>query len=168
MSVLNVSGFGSQINIVSTITFPYGFNIDQFPDDSDPIQVNDLTVKKFEMLLDGTILSYSVANPVELSISVVAGSTDDINLGVILSAARIQGQILSIPDMIIMVITYPDGAITTLSHGTILSGPPVRGISANGKIKTNTYKFAFGTSTTVGVGTAGSAAAIAATLGQFF
>lgn len=166
MSVANVSGFGAQINIVSTVTFPYGFSVDQFPDDVDPIQINELTVKKYEMLIDGRMIHYGTANPVEMAVSVIAGSDNDINLGIILSAARVRRQILPIPDMIIMVVTYPDDIITTLTNGTIISGPPLRGIGVNGKIRTNTYRFAFGTSITVGAGGLSSAASIGAGLGE--
>lgn len=163
MTVANVSSFGIQATLISTVTFPYGFQLTKFPDDSDPIQVDDLTVKAFEMLMDGRLITFQVAKPVQVAISVIPGSNDDINLGVILSATQIRAKLIPIPDILILMISYPDGTISTLTSGAMISGPPARSVTSAGRLKTNTYKFVFGESTNIGSSLIGSVAGIGAT-----
>ncbi|WVW37736.1 putative structural tail fiber protein [Aeromonas phage Gekk3-15] len=160
MSISDVSGFGLKCAILSTATFPYGFSISKFPDDVDPIVISELTVRKLQMLLDGKMLSYQTANPVEVAISVIPGSPDDINLGIILSASQVKDQLIPLPDTVIMTITYPDGSTSVLADGTMLSGPAAKSVMASGRMKTSTYKFAFGASATVGNGLLSSATSL--------
>lgn len=149
--VANVTAFGVSCTVLSTVTFPYGFTIkEDFPDDVDPIQIGDQTVRVPQMLLDGTLYSYATAKPIEVAISVTPGSRSDSNLGIILAASKVKQQLIPIPDFITMVITYPDGVISTLINGSMVSGPPARSIQSSGRIKTNTYKMVFQDSASVG------------------
>lgn len=156
MSVANVSGFGAKCHIVSTATFPYGFALSKLADDIDPIVVEDLEIKKFEMLLDGSMLAYQTANPVLVSLSVIAGSVDDINLGVMLSASQIRGKLIKLPDTVLMTVSYPDDTISTFTRGAMLAGPPAKSVLVSGRYKTSTYKFAFTDCTSVGTGAVSS------------
>lgn len=164
MSVANVSGFGATCNIVSTATFPYGFSLSKLADDVDPIVVEDLEIKKFEMLLDGSMLSYRTANPVLVSLSVIAGSVDDANLGIILSASQIRGKLIRLPDTIWLTVSYPDNTISTFTRGAMLSGPPAKSVLSSGRYKTSTYKFAFTDSTSAGAGAVSSLTSIGNTV----
>lgn len=160
MSQHNVSGFGTKVTIVSTTTFPYGFTISQLSDDVDPVSIENLEVAKHQMLLNGDLLTYKTANPAIVDVSVIPGSSDDANLSVILSASRIKQQIVPIPDIVVMTIAYPDGAVSVLAKGSIISGPPARSVMASGRAKSNKYRFAFGEVVTVGQSGASTLASI--------
>lgn len=164
MSQENISGSGTKVTIVSTVTFPYGFTINSLSDDDIPINVENLEVAKYEMLLNGRMLPFGVAKPVIVELAVVPGSNDDANLSVLLSASRIRQQIVPIYDIIVMTINYPNGAVNIFSGGAMLSGPPAFSVMSNGRLRTNKYKFAFG----IDAGIGNSAIASAASVGRLF
>lgn len=158
--MIDVSGFGLSIVIVAIQTFPVGFEVKVFADDADPLTVGDDEVAGYIMQYDGTPFFYTKSTPIEVSLSTVPGSDDDINLKILLSARKVTSNLLPISDITTMVVTYGDGKKVIFSQGSILSGPPADSISG-GRRKGNTYKFAFGA-----VGGAQSATQVAAQIGQ--
>lgn len=162
MTAANISAQGISCTVVSTVTFPYGFSIkEDFPDDVDPITIGNQTVRSSKMLVDGSLYTYITAKPIEVTISVLPGTKSDTNLGVILSASKVQQQLIPLPDSLSLVISYPDGVTATLIMGSMVSGPPARGVSRDGRIKTNQYQMVFQDSVTIGNSVVGSIASIA-------
>ena len=161
MTVANVSAFGTSCTIVSTVTFPSGFNVSDFADDVDPIQVGNLTIRTRQMLMDGSIHTRLSANPIEVTLAVIPGSPSDKNLQVLFNASRVRQKLLPIPDFIGMMISYPDGVTSALIDGSIISGPPVRSVSMSGRIKTNQYGFVFADNATIGDSVVGTLLSVA-------
>ena len=144
--MINVSGFGTGIVIDSASSFPMGFSLSKFADDESPISSKELEPFGYEMLYDGGLFAFDKAAPLEVSVSVIAGSEDDINLRILLNSKKGSFRFLPgiIPDMTTLVATLPDGGRTVLSNGTIIKGPAIDTIQNNGRRKGNTYTFVFG------------------------
>lgn len=142
--MIDVSGFGTGIVIVALQSFPMGFSLSKFADDAEPISAKDIEAVGYEMLYDGTLFSFDKAAPVELSVSVIPGSDDDLNLKILLSSKKGAKKLIPLTDVTSMVITYPDGGRVILTNGTILRGPLVDSIETSGRRKSNTFTFVFG------------------------
>jgi hypothetical protein len=142
--MIDVSGFGTSVVIVALSSFPTGFPLSQFADDIDPVVVDPIETTGFEMLYDGSIFTFDKAAPIKVAVSVVAGTSDDINLKILLQARKGGFQLINIPDITSMVIAYPDGGHTMFSNGSIISGPLADSVQSTGRKKGNTYNFVFG------------------------
>jgi hypothetical protein len=142
MSV-DVSGYGTQINIIADVTFPLGFVLTEFSDDVDAIDIPSLQIADSAMGLNGDLIKWSKANPIKPTVSVIPNGIDDINLSILLEANRVGKGKLGAQDNITMSIVYPDGRIITLTNGIITDGLPVSSVATAGRIKTKTYAFAF-------------------------
>jgi hypothetical protein len=138
-----IGGFGFTALARATSTFPAGFAIEQFADDADPFDVPEVAIADVAMGLNGDLLTWSKAVPLNVSIAVIAESDDDTNLSVLLEANRVGKGKQSALDRITLAGTYPSGKIVTFSNGKLLSGSPTMSISSAGRFKSMTYKFAF-------------------------
>lgn len=142
--MIDVSGFGTGITVVAIQSFPAGFNLSQFADDADPLQVEAVEPVGYEMLYDGSLFAFDKAAAIKLSVSVIPGSDDDINLKILLQARKGAVKLVPLPDVTTMAISYPDGGRVMLTNGTIISGPLADSIQTTGRKKGNQYTFAFG------------------------
>ena len=139
----NVSGFGLQVALVANKTFPAGFVITQFADDSDPFDVPELTVADTAMGVNGDLISWAKANPIKIKIGVIPDSVDDINLGILLENNRPGMNTIVAGDVIQMTAVYPSGMTKILTNGVITSGQPASGVSSSGRLKSKEYSFSF-------------------------
>lgn len=140
----NIGGFGTQATIIALSTFPMGFRVSQFADDEDAIKAKEIEPFGYEMLYDGSIFPYSKNAPVEVSVSVIAGSEDDTNLKILLNSKTSRISLLPFDDVTSMIITYPNAGRVILSNGTIIRGPALDTVQAVGRRSSNTYTFVFG------------------------
>jgi hypothetical protein len=143
--MIDVSTFGSGITILSTNSFPNGFMVSTFADDSDPLSIKETETSGYEPLYDGSIFVFDKTAPVELSLSVISGSDDDINLKILLQARKGGIRLLPLKEFTTMVINYPGNGRVILSAGSIVKGPMADSMLTNGRRKGNTYSFVFGT-----------------------
>jgi len=143
--MIDISGFGTGITIVTTATFPLGFELTQFADDEDPLNVENTEVSGYEKLYDGSIFTFDKTSPILLSVGVIANTEDDINLKILLQNRKSSPQILPLGETTTMIICYPDGGKVAMSNGTILAGPLADSLTAQGRRKGNVYHFVFGT-----------------------
>lgn len=140
----DISAFGTSITCLALSSFPMGFSISQFADDADPLSIEEIEPTGSEMLYDGSIFFFDKAAAVKLSISVIAGSDDDINMKILLQARKGTPSIIPLPDITSMAISYPDGGRIMLTNGSIYKGPIGDSLLASGRKKGNTYSFQFG------------------------
>jgi hypothetical protein len=140
--MINIGAHGLSIQLIALQSFPMGFSLSQFADDVNPLDVKDTEPFGYELLYDGEMFAFDKANVIELSISVIAGSDDDINLKILLQSRKGGARIAPIPDAVTLVISYPTGTVM-LTKGTILAGPLADTVLADGRKKGNTYRFAF-------------------------
>lgn len=139
----DISGFGTRIVIQASNTFPSGFSVTQSADDADPIDIPSIQLADKAMTLNGTLVTWSKANPIPATLNVIPGSDDDRNLQVLASANRAAAGRRPARDVITMTVVYPDGQTTRLMRGKITDAPPAKSIASAGRMKTNAYVFAF-------------------------
>jgi hypothetical protein len=132
----------------------------EFADDSDPIVIPDLEIRKGGMNLNGNLVSWAAPNPITVSLSVIPNTPSDKALSALIRACHLGGKSNTIGDAFIsaMTISVPASvgnigtkslAISnkstkwTFNNGYITSGPAAQGTNAEGKASTKTYTFTF-------------------------
>jgi hypothetical protein len=139
----DASGFGLKARIVASETFPAGFDVTQFADDTDPFDIPTMQIRDKGMGLNGDLVVWSKASPSVASLSLVPGSDDDVNMAVLFEANRVGRGKVGARDIITLTVFYPNGDSWTGTEGVITDGMPGRGVASAGRLKTNTYQFAF-------------------------
>lgn len=139
----DVSASGMKIRLVAVPTFPAGFDITRFSDDSDPVSGDNVDIASAAAALNGDMVSWSVPNLVPVRVNVLPGTEEARNLDILWSVNRSGKNKVSVKDTISMVITYPDGRQKAFGQGVMLSGPPFDGASSEGRLRTREYGFAF-------------------------
>lgn len=139
----NISGFGLSVALIADKTFPAGLTITQFADDADPLDIASIQVADKAMGLNGDLIIWSKPNAIPMTLNVIPGSDDDVNLAVLLEANRTGKGKASVRDQITAIVTYPDGETTTLTVGAITDGMPGKSVAGSGRQKTRPYIFAF-------------------------
>lgn len=139
----DVSGFGFRVRLVASKTFPAGVTISQFADDADPFDLPSMTINGSGMGVNGDLITWSTATPIQTSISVIPGSDDDKNLSILFEANRTARGKFGAQDRLTLTGIYPDGTTVTLQEGRIMSGLPGSAIASAGRIKSKTYGFVF-------------------------
>lgn len=139
----DISGFGLELRLIASVTFPRGILITQYADDTDGLDVPSLQVGDSAMGLNGDLIVWSKANPIKVNLSVIAGSQDDANLATLLEVNRPgRGKILPI-DIITANITYRQGNFIQLINGAITDGSPFSAVASSGRLKSKVYSFTF-------------------------
>lgn len=141
--MINISGFGLGAQVTASRTFPNGFGITAWADDADPLDSPDLELADTGMGLNGDMVVWSRPTGIEVSINVIPGSEEDINLDVLAQANRVAKGKIGARDLIGMVFNYPDGKTAICSSGVIISAPMVAPVASAGRMKTHMYKFRF-------------------------
>jgi len=143
--VQDVSGFGTTVQIVASNTFPVGFPVTQFADDSDPVDFASIQIADTAMGLNGDLVTWARAASLPVVLNVIPGGEDDLNLQILADANRVAQGKNSANDSITLTIVYPDGSIATFTGGKIVSGTFGKPISSAGRLKTRSYAFSFET-----------------------
>ena len=141
--MIDISGFGTGVTIIALQSFPMGFTVSEFADDKDAIVCEPMEAAAWDMLYDGTLFAYNKASPVQISLSLIPGSDDDINMKILLQGNVSSSGILPLPNTTSMVINYPSGLVM-LGNGVLYRGPLTDSVQATGRKSGNTYDFAFG------------------------
>jgi len=139
----DITGSGLTVNIIATGTFPAGFDVTQFPDDTDPLDVPELQTAEVAMGLNGDLISWSTPKPVLVDIAVIPDSEDDLNLGILFEANRTGKGKRSVADKITFSRSFPGENPLIATNGKIIAGNPFSGVSSDGRKKTKIYRFAF-------------------------
>ena len=139
----DISGTGTVVVLRASTTFPAGLTISQFADDSDPLDVAALQIADTAMGLNGDLLKWSKANPISMTLNVVPGSPDDVNLQILGDANRVGQGKVSAKDNITATVAFPDGTVQVLSNGILKQYMPGNSIASSMRIKTKPYVFEF-------------------------
>jgi tail fiber protein gp32 len=142
----NIGGFGLQIQIVASTTFPAGVTVTQLADDTDPFDIPSIQIADKAMGVNGDLLTWSKANPILINLAVVPSTdpqSDDGKLSILLEANRVGSGKFGANDVITMTGLYPDGSTITLSKGAITDGMPGNALASAGRLKSKVYNFAF-------------------------
>lgn len=139
----DISGFGLRVNLIASSTFPAGFVISQFADDSDPFDLPSIQLADKAMGLNGDMVTWSKPNPIVINLAVIAGSADDRNMAVLADANRVGKGKQGARDLITLVGIYPDGRTITLANGRITDGMIGNSVASAGRLKSKVYSFSF-------------------------
>lgn len=141
--MINAAGYGTIVSIRASNTFPNPIAITQFADDADPLDVASISVSEAAMGLNGDLVVWSKANPIKLTLNVLAGGEDDANLAILLDANRVSVNKLSSRDVISLFVAYPNENSAQYVNGIISEGTPGQGVASSGRQKTKAYTFIF-------------------------
>lgn len=139
----DVSGFGLKALLVATGSFPAGFPITAFADDSDPIEMESIAIADKAMGLNGDLVTWSKATPIPVNISVIAETVDDLNLTILATANKVGKLAIGAKDVINLTLVYPNGKIINLNNGKMTDAPFGSSVQSQGRLKGKTYKFVF-------------------------
>lgn len=138
----NITGI-KVINIKASVTFPAGFTVSQFADDTDPLDSASIEVQTTAMGANGDLIVWNSPKPIPATIAVLPNGADDKNLGILLEANR-KGKNKTISnDEITMTIIYNDDSTVSLSGGAITSGMLISSSSSDNRLKSKPYGFMF-------------------------
>ena len=141
----DVSGLGTSVTFLASKTFPTGFNITNYMDDSDPFGFDAVDTAGFAMGMNGNLITWSKATPTTVTLNVIPGSDDDLNLDLVAEMNRAQKGRRPIRDVITITVSYGDGSTYTLSGGKLVNYMPGKSYSSEGKGKSKPYKLVFET-----------------------
>lgn len=142
----NISINGVLAYLRASNTFPLGFPITAFADDTDPLDIPSIQIGDKAMGVNGDLIVWSKANPIILNMAVIPNSVEDDLLQVLLQANRVGRGKVGANDIITLAITYPGtpvGTLITLLEGAITDGMPFNSGASAGRLKSKTYSFAF-------------------------
>ncbi len=139
----DIAGFGLSVRIIASKTFPQGFTVTEFADDTDPFDLPELQIADAAMNLNGGMATWSTANVIQWAIGVMPNTEDDKNLQVLFEANRPARGKKPAKDIITVVGMYPDGSTRVLSPGIIYSATPGKSVASAGRLKSKTYNFRF-------------------------
>lgn len=138
-----IGGFGLQISLIASVTFPAGIILTQFADDADPLDSAAIQIADAAMGLNGDLVTWSKAVPIPMALNVIPQSDDDRNLAVLAEANRVGKGKRSVRDVITASIIYPDGTATIVSNGKLLTSMVMTSVSSSSRMKSKPYTFAF-------------------------
>lgn len=139
----DISGFGLVVNVKASASFPAGFQVSQFADDGDSLDIPSMQLADKAMGLNGDLVTWSKAAPLTLTMNIIPNSEDDKNLSVVAEANRVGKGKKSAQDVITITVAYPDGKNVTYTNGKMTDGMPGNGVASAGRYKSKAYAFAF-------------------------
>lgn len=139
----DISATGLSIQVIASNTYPVGVLLTGLPDDTDPLNFDDLTIAEYGMGLNGDLIVWSSPQPLPFQLSLIPDTPGELAMAFLLEANRVAKGKRSARDEITIVVNYPNGIKKTLKNGKIVSGPPSKGVASSGRIKTPTYGFVF-------------------------
>ena len=66
-----VSGFGLEVRVFASKTFPQGFTVTEFADDIDPFDIPELQINDVAMGLNGDMVTWTFHSPLSFSMGVI-------------------------------------------------------------------------------------------------
>lgn len=139
----NISAFGIQVSLIASNTYPVGITLTQFSDDTDAVDVPVLQIADSAMGINGDLITWSKANPIKFTLSVLPNTDNDRMLGILFEANRPGRGKTGAQDVITLNISYPAGNVVQLINGAIIDGMPFSGAQSTGRLKTKTYSMSF-------------------------
>lgn len=139
----DVSGFGFQVRLIASKTFPAGFTITAFADDADPFDLPQLQINDAAMGLNGDMVTWTFHAPIPVTINLIPKTDEDKNMAVLFEANRAARGKKPARDIITLVGVYPDDSTVTLSKGVCFGSIPSNSIASAGRYKSKPYEFRF-------------------------
>lgn len=139
----NISGYGMSGTLTASKTFPNGFRITKFADDTDPLDAPDLEVADTAFGLNGDMVVWSRPTGIEVVVSVLPNSDEEANLAALVEANRVAKKKPGARDIVNLVLAYPNGSTAVCSTGVVVTGPVIQAVQSSGRMRTRQFKFRF-------------------------
>lgn len=139
----DISGFGLRINVIADKTFPHGIILSEFADDGDPFDIPSIAYADKAMGLNGDLITWSKATPLDITINLIPDGDDDRNLSALAEANRVSKGKKSAGDTITLVKTDVAGRTTILTGGRLVNAMPGTSVGSAGRKKSKAYTFTF-------------------------
>lgn len=139
----SITGVGLKVNIIASVTFPTGFTITEFADDTDPLDIPAIVVADSGMGLNGDLVTWAKATVLKVSVAVIPNSLSDTSLQILLAANRVGKGKTSARDVITMTGTQANGEVFQYIQGAIMEGPTASSVASSGRKKSKVYTFMF-------------------------
>lgn len=139
----DISVFGLRVQLTASETFPSGVSLTQFADDADPFDTPSMQIRDKAMGINGDLITWSKANPIAVTLNIVANSEDDDNLAVLFEANRVGKGKQGARDVVGITAVYPDGRTVSFTQGAITDGMPANSAASSGRLKSKAYVFTF-------------------------
>ena len=138
---VNIGATG--LSIVVTAAPLAVFTLTQFADDSDPLDSEVTTIANSAMGLNGDHVVWSQANPIPLTLNLIAGSIDDQQMSILYELNRVGKNKESVNSEIEVVINYPNATPILLTGGAFLQGHSINTVSSESRMKSKQYILSF-------------------------
>lgn len=139
----DISGFGLSVTIIASKTFPAGFTVTQFADDSDPFDNPDIDILSEAMNVNGEMVTWLTPQPLTINLNMIPNTEDTKNLDILFDANRAAYKKSVVRDKITIVANYPDGSKKVLSNGRPKNYAPASSVASAGRFKSRHYAFVF-------------------------
>ena len=133
-----ISGTGLSILVIASNTYPVGVLLTGLPDDTDPLEFDDLTIAEYGMGLNGDLITWSSPQALPFKLSLIPNTPGEIAMAFLLEANRVAKGKRSARDVITIVVNYPNGTKKTLKNFS-----PVR-LSTKTSLAERWLTFSFG------------------------
>lgn len=143
MTMQEIGGYGLQITLRASVTFPIGITLTQFADDADPFDSASIQLADKAMGLNGDLITWSKAVPLPAVLNLIPNGDDDNNMGILAEANRVGKGKRSVKDIITMVVSYPDGRTVTYAPGKLTDAMLGNSVASSARMKSKPYVFAF-------------------------
>ena len=144
----NISANGLTVIVSALPSFPY-LILTQFSDDVDPLDIPEIEINDSAMGVNGDLVTWNTPKPIEVSLAVIPGSTDDKNLNILFGLNRAGKLKPSTNDIVNLTFIYINtGSILGGTKRVMISGRcksymPATGAAASGRKKSKVYTFVF-------------------------
>jgi hypothetical protein len=140
---MNVSAFGTKVQLTASVTFPQGITITQFADDADGLDIPSIQIGDAAKGTNGDLVAWSKAAVENVTLNVIPGGENDKDLMTLYNANKATVGKTPARDEIKLVITHPDGTVDTKEGGTVTDYIPGMPFASSGRNKTKPYAFKF-------------------------
>lgn len=141
----DVSHLGTVVTIsASNTTGGVPVPMTAFPKDTDPVSVPNITLGGMEVGTNGDAVTWSEANPKELTLALIPNTVDHAFMQQLLQLNTAEKGKRSNNDKITLTRVMPNGAVLLAEEGKLVEGPPAMTQASAGRLNTVSYRFMFG------------------------
>jgi len=140
---MDVSAFGTKVQLFASSTFPNGITITQFADDADGLDIPSVQIGDAAKGTNGDLVRWAKAAVETVTLNIIPGTDNDKDLKVLFDNNKPGPGKSPARDEIKLIITHPDGSVDTKEGGGCTDYIPGQPFASSGRNKTKPYTFKF-------------------------
>lgn len=139
----DISSTGISFRLVLSETYPNGITLTGIADDTDPLDIPELTIAEAAMTANGDLVSWTAPKPIPIKIALYPGGEDDIALQYAYNANRAAKGKKVAKDVVTLIASYADGSTASLSKGILTTYTPAKSATSAGRYKSPAFGMTF-------------------------